>query len=172
MRMICSWTRQQKKRPKIKQLESLALTAAREAGLPDSTHISIVFLPDVRMAELNEDALNHHGPTDVICFDLRSSEIPGLENIPDGNAEEEIADDIEIYVCPDVAAREAEKRNLPYPDEVILYLVHGLLHASGEDDLVPEKKRIMRRRERQVMTALRKQYDFERIFAGASPVSL
>ena len=57
------------------------------------------------MEELNEAALNHHGPTDVICFDLRT---PGLD-FPKGESSEFDAD-IEIYVCPDVARREAEKR--------------------------------------------------------------
>ncbi len=71
---------------------------------------------------------------------------------------------MEVYVCPDVARREAEKRGLPYSHEVTLYMSHGLLHAAGEDDLVPEKKRRMRRREKQVLAALEKDFNFERIF--------
>lgn len=159
MRTICSWTRQPEKRPKLKTLEKLAELAVRAAGLPETIDLSLVFLPDARMAELNEASLNHHGPTDVICFDLRT---PGFD-FPKGE-EDGFEADIEIYVCPDVARREAEKRGLPYAREVVLYLTHGLLHASGEDDLVPEKKRRMRRREKQVLAILEKEFDFEAIF--------
>ena len=124
MRTICSWTRQREKRPKLKILETLGCRAARAAGLPEETDLSLVFLPDRAMAELNESSLNHQGPTDVICFDLRASE----PRMPKG---EEFDADVEIYVCPDVARREAEKRALPYAREVVLYVVHGLLHAAA-----------------------------------------
>ena len=159
MRTICSWTRQQEKRPKLKILEKLVIRAAQAAGLPETTDLSLVFLPDARMAELNEEALNHHGPTDVICFDLRT---PGFHFPEEENTE--FNAEIEIYVCPDVARREAEKRGLSYAGEVILYTVHGLLHAAGEDDLVPAKKRRMRRREKQVLSILEKEFDFDAIF--------
>ncbi len=159
MRTICSWTRQREKRPKLKSLEKLVIRAAQAAGLPETTDFSVVFLPDARMEELNEAALNHHGPTDVICFDLRT---PGFD-FPEQEKTEFDAE-IEIYVCPDVARREAEKRGLPYAGEVVLYAVHGLLHAAGEDDLVPAKKRRMRRREKQVLSILEKEFDFESIF--------
>ena len=113
------------------------------------------------MAELNWESLRHEGPTDVISFDLRIQE----ENFP-GIEKEEFEADVEIYVCPDVARREARKRNLPYSREVVLYMAHGLLHTAGEDDLIPEKKRKMRRREKQVLAALEKTYNFERIFGS------
>ena len=80
--------------------------------------------------------------------------------------ETEETEDVEVYVCPDVARREARKRGLPYSREVTLYMAHGLLHAAGEDDLVPEKKRRMRRREKQVLAALENNCNFERIFGS------
>ena len=45
------------------------------------------------------------------------------------------------------ASREAAEYGWPTQHEVILYLVHGLLHLCGYDDLSPPEKRIMRRRE-------------------------
>lgn len=161
MRTICSWMRQQEKRPNKKFLERLAADAALAAGLPDTLDVAVVFLPEKKMAELNWESLRHEGPTDVISFDLRIQE----ENFP-GIEKEEFEADVEIYVCPDVARREARKRNLPYSREVVLYMAHGLLHTAGEDDLIPEKKRKMRRREKQVLAALEKTYNFERIFGS------
>ena len=161
MRTICSWMRQQEKRPNKKALERLAADAALAAGLPDPLDVAVIFLPEDAMAELNWESLRHQGPTDVISFDLRNAggEMPETEK-------EEFEADVEVYVCPDVARREARKRGLPYSREVVLYLVHGLLHAAGEDDLVPEKKRKMRRREKQVLAALENNHHFERIFGS------
>ena len=43
-------------------------------------------------------------------------------------------------------------------------IVHALLHAAGEDDLDPDARRRMRRREREVMTALERDFDFSELF--------
>lgn len=110
------------------------------------------------MAEINEAFVGHQGPTDVICFDYRESK----SELPDEKDEDSV--EVEIIVCPEVARREAEKRSLPYSREVVLYLVHGLLHASGEDDLKPELKRKMRRREHKTMNELEKLFTFSDIF--------
>ena len=46
----------------------------------------------------------------------------------------------------------------------MLYIVHGLLHSAGEDDLDPLRVQQMRRREKEVMDALLPTIDVEAIF--------
>ena len=46
----------------------------------------------------------------------------------------------------------------------MLYVVHGLLHSAGENDLEPPDRRRMRRREREVMKVLLDKYDLREIF--------
>lgn len=95
------------------------------------------------------DLLGHEGTTDVITFCYFDEEFPEM-------LEDETA--IELIVNPDAAQREGDKRkNSSYSRETALYVVHGLLHSSGEDDLEPISRRRMRRREREVMTALEKE---------------
>ncbi len=158
MKTICSWPRRLKNRPRLRILEQISCAAALEAGLPEDTFVSVVFLDLAQMAAFNEKALGHKGATDVISFDLRT---PGLPASAENDSPQ-----IELYVCPDVAAREAATRGLPYERELVLYIVHGLLHMTGFDDLVPEKKRKMRRAEHRVMTRLMKQFRLERISAA------
>ena len=50
-------------------------------------------------------------------------------------------------------------------------MVHGLLHASGYDDLSPELKRKMRRAEKRVLTALEKDFVFTDIIAEPADLS-
>lgn len=60
------------------------------------------------------------GTTDVLTFDLR--EDPGDPL------------DVDLLVCIDEAARQAEARALPPERELLLYLIHGVLHCLGHDD--------------------------------------
>ena len=112
MKTICSW-QLNAKRPRRKNLEELIQLAAEEAGVGDCPAVSVVFLSAEQMAEANMEMLGHEGATDVISFDLRDPELP----------EEEDAPGIELYICPEVAEKEARKRTLPYSREVTLYIV-------------------------------------------------
>ena len=127
-------------RPKLRALISAVIGAA----CPGLQRVSLSFLSPKRMAAINERHLGHHGPTDVICFDYRDASMPDDEESPQ----------VELFLCPAVAAREAAKRGLPYSRELTLYIVHGFLHAGGFDDLKPELKRRMRAAERRVCRKL------------------
>ncbi len=154
MNIAFSWrTERRFKRPLAAKVKRLAERIAELAGtgLTDDGQLGVSFLSSPKMTEVNWDFLRHSGDTDVICFDYRES---------DGGFDESV----DILICPNVACREAEKRSLPYAQEVTLYLIHGLLHAAGYDDLKPELKRKMRRAEKRVMTAIQKEFDLEQIF--------
>lgn len=127
-------------RPKLRALISAVLRIA----CPELRRVAVSFLNPELMAEINERHLNHHGPTDVICFDYRDAAMPDDDDTPQA----------ELFLCPAVAAREAVRRSLPFSRELTLYLVHGFLHAAGFDDLKPALKRKMRAAERRVCEAI------------------
>lgn len=167
MKTICSWrlTRKSHKKPNTRKLAILAEKAAvlAGAGLEDKV-LSLSFVSPEEMAEINEGFVGHTGPTDVICFDYRESDCDSGDICTDDGESDDGNASVDIIICPAVASNEAGKRGLPYSREVILYIVHGLLHASGEDDLVPAAKRRMRRREKTVLSALEKEFVFSDIF--------
>ena len=96
--------------------------------------LSVQFLSSARMAEINQSFLGHEGPTDVITFDL-SQEAP--EDTLVG----------EILICPDVAMAFSQSFGTHWYEECMRYLIHGLLHLAGFDDLEPEPRRLMKRHE-------------------------
>ena len=100
--------------------------------------LSLVFLTDPALAQLHEDFLADPTPTDVITFEGN----PAL-----GTAGE-------ICVSADTAAAYAKKHRSDFSTELTLYVVHGWLHLAGYDDLVPAKKRLMRRAEARAMKLL------------------
>ena len=133
-----------------------AREAAKLSHLADGLDwtLAVTFTNDRSMKKYNAELVGHRGSTDVITFAyLEDAEcfFPGEVGV-------------ELIVNPDAAAREGEKRGTGYSRELALYLVHGLLHAAGEDDLEPAARRRMRRREREVMTALERSFDFSEVF--------
>ena len=159
MKTIYSWRPERTyPRPERKKLLALAGAAADAAGSGINGILSFSAVSEKEMAEINHAYVGHTGPTDVICFDYRQSraELPATDD------EDEV--EVEIVICPAVAAREAAKRALPYSREAVLYLVHGLLHAAGQDDLKPELKRKMRRKEAAALRKLAERFELETVF--------
>jgi probable rRNA maturation factor len=119
------------------------LDAHREAflgGCPDG-ELSVVFLSDRALAALHDRFLGDPSITDVITFEGAE---PGV-----------LAG--EICVSVDAAVRVAGRRAGALSRELALYLVHGWLHLSGYDDLVPSKKRAMRRAEARALAILERE---------------
>jgi probable rRNA maturation factor len=80
--------------------------------------LSITLLGARGMAALNRKHLGHAGPTDVISFGFRD---------PQGAV---IGD---IYLCPEVAARNARAHGVGVREELLRLVVHGTLHVLGHD---------------------------------------
>lgn len=128
--------------------------------LSENETLSISFVGPKTIADVNKEFVGHEGVTDVICFNYK--EMDDDRDFVD-NDEEIVA--IDILVCPDVASKAAEKhQKRHYSSEMVLYIVHGILHAAGEDDLDPVSRRRMRKRERFVMSRLVKEFNFLNVF--------
>ena len=54
----------------------------------------------------------------------------------------------EIVVSADTAGRSAPEYGWPADDELLLYVIHGVLHLVGFDDTTPQAAVAMRERER------------------------
>jgi len=125
--------------------------------LPDDFdwELDVRFVGDRAMTRANREFVGHEGTTDVITFSYFDD--------PDSLFPGEAA--VELVICTDAALREgAAREDSCYSREMALYLVHGLLHSAGEDDLSPGPRRRMRRREREVLAELEKEFDFAAVF--------
>lgn len=57
----------------------------------------------------------------------------------------------EIFICPRAAILYAREHGGDPHDETALYMIHGILHLLGYDDLNPSKRRAMRKNEKKCM---------------------
>jgi probable rRNA maturation factor len=78
--------------------------------------ISVALVTDEDIAALNQQYLDHEGPTDVISFHLHDRGEPPLGD---------------VYVGVDQAARQAAGYGASVAEEVLRLAVHGTLHVLG-----------------------------------------
>lgn len=104
----------------------------------DCEEISVYFTTEKKIAQLHDQFFNDPTPTDCISFPLDNKHLG------------------EIFVCPSVAISYANKHNLDPMNETILYVIHGILHLIGYDDLTPSDKKVMRRMEKKCLNHLAK----------------
>ncbi len=113
-----------------------------------SGEISLVFVDDGETTRLNEEFLEHRGPTDVIAFDFGDSH-DLMENAFPGDIETD-ADDFpggEVYVSLDRAEAQAKQYGVTLSEEIARLSLHGLLHLAGWSDAGRREADRMRERE-------------------------
>lgn len=160
-RTIFSNKQRQLPPPKTSELLLMLDEAAKLAKLPISENrpLALNFLSAKQIKILNKTFLGHDFVTDVISFAYGNDpEISENSCFPELTAE--------IFVCPEKALEYAQDKGdvSAYPQELALYVVHGILHAAGELDETPAQKRRMRAREKTIIKKLSKKFDFRKIF--------
>ncbi len=109
--------------------------------------ISILFVGDEKMRELNRTYRGIDRTTDVLSFSQLEGPSPS----------EEAADLGDIVISPAQAKRQAAEIGKSLDQEIALLLIHGLLHLIGYDH---EKNRYqagkMRQKEKELLSAVQK----------------
>lgn len=115
-----------------------ATSAAGHLGASGELRVRVV--ADAEMAAAHERIMGVEGTTDVITSDL------GL------GAGGEL--DADVLVCLDEAGRQAAARGHGVREELLLYIVHGLLHCLGYDDLDEREAARMHQMEDETLMAI------------------
>lgn len=116
-----------------------ALAVGRAVGGGAGAHVvALSVVDDSTMAGLHFSHSGIEGATDVLTFDLRDDPTGAL--------------DVEIVVCLDEARRQASDRCVER--ELLLYLLHGVLHCIGFDDHDPGDFDLMHAREDEILRAI------------------
>ena len=97
------------------RIEAAVRHVLREEGI-DEAEISVALLDDAAIASMNEEYLEHEGPTDVITFAMHEGDEPPLGD---------------IYVGVEQATRQAAEFGATPAEEVLRLAVHGALHVLG-----------------------------------------
>ncbi|MCH9611087.1 MAG: rRNA maturation RNase YbeY [Chlamydiae bacterium] len=120
--------------------QSLQAVVKEALALLKSTpdEISIHFVETSEICRLHEDFFNDPTTTDCITFPMDSDRSLGYQILG------------EVFVCPKTAI---DYGGDPYT-ETTLYVVHGILHLLGYDDIEEADRNVMRQMEQKVMDHL------------------
>lgn len=129
-------------------LHDLAQFVLEREGKPLNTEVSVSFVDNATIAELNEHFRNIEGPTDVLSFECDN--IADDITAADGPACPlyELGD---VIIAPDVAEAQSQEYGNSLEQEVSLLLVHGLLHLCGYDHIEDDEAEIMEAREAELL---------------------
>ena len=138
----------------VAKWSSLAESALHDEGVRGSAEVSLIFVDEEAIADLNERFMGKSGPTDVLSFPIDDEPIPapmgGSDH--DGSGELDIPQLVgDIVICPSVAANNAIDHGVSFEDEVALLVVHGVLHLLGWDHMVDDEAERMEAREQELL---------------------
>ena len=140
----------------------LSQTGLKKLSQPRS-ELHIVFIGHPEMTQINENFLGHCGSTDVVTFDYR---VQVKEVDPIIKHQEVVG---EIFICVDQAIDVARKFGNSISTEIILYLIHGVLHLCGYDDKRFNDRKTMRKEEERILSKLKEKFDFDELFKIIGP---
>ncbi|MGH9247015.1 MAG: rRNA maturation RNase YbeY [Acidimicrobiales bacterium] len=135
----------------------LAEHVVEAEGIRGEAELSVIFVDELAMTELNQHYLGEEGPTDVLSFPI-DDDLAFTGRWPDGSTPGPRREpgDVplllgDVVICPSIAARNAPTHAGTYDDEIALLLVHGILHILGMDHATQSDESAMQARERQYL---------------------
>lgn len=136
----------------LAEIERLLNFAATELEIADSTEISVTFMDNQGIQEINRDYRQKDSPTDVISFaleELGEGELPvifeGADALPRNLGD--------IMISVEKAKEQALEYDHTYERELGFLAVHGFLHLNGYDHMTEEDEKEMFDLQRKILDA-------------------
>jgi len=112
----------------------------------EKAEVNVVFVGEREILRINKEFLNHHYVTDVISFN--HAKLPVDTGEPWGFGD--------IFVCYQVARKNAKKFSHTILQEMMMYTTHGALHLAGMDDHDPANRAEMDKQSEKIIRTVLK----------------
>lgn len=135
----------------IDLVEDVLQFASKVLELKDNTEMSVTFVNNDEIKEINSKYRGVDRATDVISFAIEDGE-DDFPLIMDDEMAAEIPENIgDIFVSIDKVAEQAEFLDHSYERELGFLVVHGFLHLNGYDHMKQEDEDVMFPLQRKIM---------------------
>ncbi|WLR56301.1 rRNA maturation RNase YbeY [Mesobacillus subterraneus] len=131
----------------IIKIENLLNYTADKENVQDGSELSVTFVSNERIQEINREYRDKDRPTDVISFALEEMGEGELEII--GADIPRVLGDIIISIPR--AREQAEEYNHSFMRELGFLAVHGLLHLLGYDHMNEQDEKQMFDRQKEIL---------------------
>lgn len=149
-------------REALEYLTKHAVAAVRKVNAAGEVRVRVI--ADAEMAAAHEEYAGVSGTTDVLTFDMSdpAEGAEGMEGVvwcrkgelEKGYERGVFVLDTDLMICYDEAHRQAAARGYAVERELLLYVLHGVLHCLGYDDHDEESFAAMHEMEDAVLTAI------------------
>lgn len=121
--------------------------AAIEEKVTEGSEVSVTFVNNERIHEINKEYRQKDAPTDVISF--------AMEEMGEGEIEI-IGEDVpavlgDIIISIDRTKEQAEEYGHSYERELGFLAIHGFLHLLGYDHMNEEDEKVMFSRQKELL---------------------
>ena len=117
------------------KIKSLARYILENEKIDNDVGINLMFVRNNIIRKYNKDFLNNDNPTDVISFE---------GNLNDGSAGD-------IIISVEKAVEYAAQNNINVYEELARYIIHGILHCLGYEDIIDRERRAMFKRQEELL---------------------
>ena len=105
-----------------------------------SDELSLYFVNTSEICSLHSQFFNDPSPTDCISFPVKHYSFDTYSILGD------------IFICPQTAINYANEHKLDPYKEIALYIIHGLLHLIGYNDIEEKDRIVMNKEEQKIFT--------------------
>ena len=156
MSVLCLRNSQKSLSIDLRLLRRITLFTLKEVFQEARFELGIRLVGADEMAKVNETFLQHSGSTDVVTFDYAAEKAPANAS----GAMKPVPSTMhgEIFISIDDAVEQAKQFQTTWQSELARYVIHGILHLRGFDDLNPVARRKMKREENRVLKILQLQF--------------
>lgn len=135
----------------VELVQNVLQFASKQLNLKDNTEMSVTFVNNDEIKEINSKYRGVDRATDVISFAIEDGE-DEFPLIMDEEMAAEIPENIgDIFVSIDKVSEQAEFLNHSYERELGFLVVHGFLHLNGYDHMKQEDEDVMFPLQRKIM---------------------
>ena len=108
--------------------------------------VSIYFVDTQEICDLHQQFFNDPSPTDCISLPMdEEDDHSGYRLLG------------EVFICPETAIKYVHDHGQTDPlEETTLYMIHGILHLLGYDDIDEEEEKVMRKAEIKYLNKIKK----------------
>lgn len=147
-RTVSLHNRQRGFRVDTRLLKELTVGVLESEFSRHSWEIEIYLIGARRMAEINQEYLQHEGSTDIITFDYGdpATHLHG-----------------ELFISLDDALKQAKEFGTTWQTELARYVIHGILHLAGYDDLEPAARKKMKQAENRLVRQAARRFPLSKL---------
>lgn len=134
----------------VRLVEDLLRFALQAEGIEGETEVSLTFMTDAGIQEVNREYRGKDQPTDVISFALEELGEGEVVIIADPSMPKILGD---LVISVDTALVQASEYGHSLKREIGFLALHGLLHLLGYDHMTEEEEKEMFGRQKEILDA-------------------